>query len=1437
MVMIFKKVLSVLVLIGLCLTSYAKGKLTENKEEKKVEVQDVINKRLLQSSGLFEINDGQIDKEVKYRYSSPYANVDFYSDKVVFALRKMTKEHDFSSPEGFAEFDYTSWTLNLNTSEDCKMMQGVTVRPQQINYFSNSHKVIKKYSTDKVIYKNIYPNIDLVFYKNEENQLKYDMILHPGALLSDIKLNYEGVKDLRILDNGQLAYQTEWGRILEDAPYSYKQASGKEVKIKYTLNSGQLGFTANFNQVKETIVLDPIYIDWSTYFYGEGNPNGFAYAFTYVLDLDIDDDNNVYITGFTQDKFPTNPNAYDTVIGNGSTYNYDAFVCKMSEDGDSLLWFTYIGGNGFEYSMTLAVNSIKQPVISGYCYNGAFPTTPGAFSETRSSYFYWTSFVTKFSEDGDSLIFSTYLGGSSYDRVYSLELDESGNVFVAGRTQSTDFPVTSGCFQSTYGGTGTTGWYWDDRGDGFLTKLNSSGTALIFSTYIGGAEGDGIYQVALSPNNDIYVVGKTSSGNFPVTAGSSIFNYNVRGTTDGFVMKFQPNGSTLRYSKLMGGDDEDWFESVYVNSFDEAYVAGVSKSSNFYTTSGAYQTSNAGGADIVVVKMNALGQNVVYSTYLGGSGDEYTPYSWYSKVNVSIAANVREEAILCGLSKSSDFPVTGDALMTQNPSDQVSWVYNTSAVIAKLNYTGKSLLYGTYFGGSDYEYPGANKLKRISCFTNILYGGFTRSDDFPTTSGSYKPQKSANNAYWTGFVSKFRDTLYTDLIELAITDTITECDNVFEIMDAKNQGADILWSNGSTQRFQILEDTGTYWVQATYGCDTVRDTITMVLEYSPIVPVLPNDTTYCDQFPDIDLDAGNDSMLADYTWSNGDTNKEISIDQEGKYWVQIATPNCGTKTDTIRYKLLLTPDIELQDDTLLCDSVSLMLSSGLVDNEEIYSWNNGDSTSSIMVYDTGWYQMKAINFCGVDSSDVLLSMLHTPVVSLPNDTVYCDSAFLVLKPLSRPNNDESYYWYDISQSSGYGYFDSLYLTTSGFYRVTAENDCGSSSDSIAIGLLKTPTIDLGQDQIYCDTIELVVVAGDSTNAESYVWDNNSTQLERTLRTAGNYWARVTNTCGTAIDSIRLTQRFTPTVDIVNNGISVEDSLFCDDVNISLTAEINDVDATYAWSTGANTPSIAVTDVGTYKIDISSYCGTATDEVIFTKIESPVVELGPEKVFCGTLVPYDIEVGQEDNQELYTWSSGANSNTNTISSEGKHWVEISNKCATVADTLYVRVSPYPVVDLGRDSSLCGDFKLELDAGNPGMSYSWEPFGETSQTIIANEQRVYRVTVTNSDNCASSDEMEITSDCISHYYIPNAFTPNKNGVNEVFRPSLINYMNYEMRIYSRWGELLFSTNDPEEGWDGTYEGVDVQQGTYMYVIKFVATEDLQHKNISGVLYLLR
>jgi len=1421
-----------LILLVVCFLAFftvdAQQDVGENLTASKEEFSSKLSKQLGISNGTFERNDGQFEGDIAYKYASSTASVEFYKDKIIFGLRKVKRAHNPANIEEPMLFDYLVWSVDLVGSHTASISAIGDIESSNVSYFRANSKRVSKNTAKEIVYTDVYPNVDLRFYTNTNGELKYDFILHPNAHLSDIRLKYRGVRDLAISDSGSLVYETDWGTIEEQKPYSYKQNSEEEVEIGYSLEGTILTFDSEIETIQETIILDPIYVDWSSYFYGNGTTSsGSSYAYTRVYDLDIDSADNVYITGITSDRFPGLANSYDTAINGG----FDAYVCKLAPKGDSIIWFSYLGGSQYEYCYTLAVNNNQEPVVSGFTQSSDFPITPGAFDKTRNGLYGYAGFVTKFSSDGDSLLFSTYLGGSGFDIIQSMVIDDSNYVYLTGQTSSTDFPTTSGCYQSSFGGRTSTS-YWNS-GDAFLTKMNPTGTGLVFSTYFGGAGDDAAYEINISPNKDIYIVGKTSSSNFPVTEGSIIFNYNVLGATDGFIAKFDPSGNSLRYSKMMGGSGEDWFEGVYVNERDEAYVAGISKSSNFYTSANAYQKTNKGGADIVVVKFNPGGQNVYYSTYLGGSGDELYYSGFIYNSNVRIAANVREEPIICGISRSSDFPVTSDALYSSNPSSSSAGYYNSSATITKLDFQGSNLLYGTYYGGSSYEVPGANKLKRVGCYTNILYGGFTASSDYPTTSGVFKENKTGTSGsyFWTGFISKFRDTLYTDDIKLNLKDTIIQCDRIFNILDAKNIGADILWSNGSTNNVIFAQDTGTFWVRATYGCDTVRDTIHFIKEFSPTVPVLPADSIYCDLLPLITLDAQNDSILASYKWSTGDSTQTIQIDSAQTYFVDIITPRCGTKRDSVVYDFKKTPDAALPTDSIFCDAVSVQLVSGdSAQNEESFIWSTGDTSSFINITDTGVYRVKITNICGVDSSEIFITMLETPNVTLPADSEFCNSVELLLT-FGLPDNEEYYTVTDLAQNLSYlTLLDSTLVTDPSAFSISATNKCGESIDTINITLITTPEVNLGSDSIFCDNMNYPLTIGKVQNKEAYLWDNGATSNTRTLNTEGVYWAQASNKCGVGRDSVYVQIVESPAVSLPI------DSIFCDNVSLLLDADMDET-VSYLWSTGSTDSVVTINAPGTYKVTLTNYCGTVSDSIKIEVIKSPKVNLGKDKIFCGTTQAVEFTVGQTDNEETYLWSNGSVTNTATLFQAIEHWVSISNKCATALDTILFILSDNPTVYLGEDTTLCGNFSLTLDAGNAGMQYLWMPYGQSTKTIQATYQITYSVTVSNEYGCEGTGSFTVRPDCVSKSFIPSAFTPNGDGLNDIFRPTLINFEDYRLVIYNRWGEKIFESDDSDFGWDGTYKGAAVQNGVYSFVMRYKTTEDLQWQNVGGVVNVVR
>ena len=229
----------------------------------------------------------------------------------------------------------------------------------------------------------------------------------------------------------------------------------------------------------------------------------------------------------------------------------------------------------------IAVDTSGNAYVTGYTCSSDFPTTAGAFQTTFGGGL-TDAFVTELNPTGSGLVYSTYLGGSGYDDGFGIAVDASGNAYVTGFTDSTDFPTTAGAFQTTFGG----------FGDAFVTELNPTGSGLVYSTYLGGSDDDEGYGIAVDTSGNAYVTGYTHSSDFPTTAGA--FQTTYGGDRDAFVTKLNPTGSGLVYSTYLGGSDCDFGVGIAVDTSGNAYVTGITFSSDFPTTAGAFQTTLGG---------------------------------------------------------------------------------------------------------------------------------------------------------------------------------------------------------------------------------------------------------------------------------------------------------------------------------------------------------------------------------------------------------------------------------------------------------------------------------------------------------------------------------------------------------------------------------------------------------------------------------------------------------------------------------------------------------------------------------------------------------------------------------------------------------------------------------------------------------------------------
>ncbi len=361
-----------------------------------------------------------------------------------------------------------------------------------------------------------------------------------------------------------------------------------------------------------------------------------------------------------------------------------------------LVYSTYLGGSGDDRGNGIALDSLGNAYVTGQTDSANFPTT-NPLQPTNGTGV--DVFVTKINAAGSGRVYSTYLGGSGDDFGNSIAVDSSGNAYITGNTKSSNFPTTNPIQANNGGGIE----------DAFVTKINSTGTALVYSTYLGGSGDDVGRSIAVDGSGNAYVTGDTGSTNFPTTSPLQVNN---AGGVDAFVTKINAAGSARVYSTYLGGSLTDAGFGIAVDSSGNVYVTGATGSTDFPTTS-PIQLSNGGADDAFVTKINAAGSARVYSTYLGGLG--------FERGN-AIAVDSSGNAYVTGQTNSTDFPTTSPLQLSNGGF--------FDAFVTKINAAGSARVYSTYLGGNDTDYGNAIAVDSAG---DVFVAGYTASTNFPTT--------------------------------------------------------------------------------------------------------------------------------------------------------------------------------------------------------------------------------------------------------------------------------------------------------------------------------------------------------------------------------------------------------------------------------------------------------------------------------------------------------------------------------------------------------------------------------------------------------------------------------------------------------------------------------------------------------------------------------
>lgn len=623
-------------------------------------------------------NAGQLDSSVRFQVRGAGHAVDFRPQGVVFR-----------GPRSVVE-------LRFPGADPAARLEGLQTLPGTVNFYlgndpSRWHTGVPTYGS--IAYRDLYPGVDLVFL-GSAGGLKSELRVAAGASPAPIRLRYSGARELRLRADGALVIETVGGEILEEPPLVYQEIAGRriEVEARYRLlGDGRVGFGLGTYRRSHALVIDPALV-FSTYLGGIERDEGW--------DIAVDADGYLYVAGSTaSDGFPT-ASPLQPAYGGGES---DVFVAKIEPDGSALVFSSYVGGSAGDWGTAIALDAPGNVYLTGYTASQDFPVA-NAIQPTYGGGQY-DAFAAKFGSDGASVSYSTYLGGSGTatdpDQGLDIAVDDAGNAYVVGTTASDDFP-TMFPVQATYQ---------DGGSDAFIAKINTSGSGLVFSTYLGGSGIDQAYGVDVDTARSVHVAGLTRSFDFPRVAAMQGVK---AGGNDLFVAKFNPSGASLTFSTYLGGSAGDWANAIAVDADGNIHLTGVTGSFDFPTQDPIQPSIRGGTFDAFVTALDAAGANLVYSTFFGGFGDDHAE-------DIAVGADGR--ITIAGYAPASGFPPV------VCPAQTLYGGGAHDAFVVRLEAGATEVVFSSFLGGSAEDWGTSIAVDDAG---NTYLAGYTASDDFPT---------------------------------------------------------------------------------------------------------------------------------------------------------------------------------------------------------------------------------------------------------------------------------------------------------------------------------------------------------------------------------------------------------------------------------------------------------------------------------------------------------------------------------------------------------------------------------------------------------------------------------------------------------------------------------------------------------------------------------
>lgn len=1144
----------------------------------------------------------------------------------------------------------------------------------------------------KITLQEIYPNIDLVIY-TANNQLKYDWIVKPGGDVKNIRVEYQGADDL-LLKEGSLEIKTSLGVITEEAPVVYQQTpSGiKPVKSRFSLKKNILAF-----HLQDTfdpaipLIIDPALI-FSTY--SGSLTDNWGFTATY------DSQGNMYGGGIVlaANAYPNITGSYQAAYGGGI---YDVLIGKYSDNGATLLYYTYLGGTRAEAPFSLVCNNNDDLYVLGLTGSSNFAVSAGAYQTTfqggpSAGIFALNGndypqgsdlFVTKFNSTGTTLIGSTFIGGTDNDGMntnsglrhnYADEfrgeiiVDDNDRCYIASSTKSINFPTVNAA-QAGMAGTQ----------DAVVFRLSPTLTNLEWSTFLGGMGYEAGYSLKVNNTGEVFVTGGTNSPNFPVTSG--VIRPTFGGNVDGFITRYSTTGALLS-STYLGTSAYDQSYIIQLDDAQDIYVVGQTRGAYPIVSSPlgpVYSNPNSGQ---FIHKLNPALTTTIFSTVFGrglAGQIDIVPTAFLVDVCDHIYVSGWGGAVNNGLGGGSTggMPITPNAY--QNSTDGSDFYF----IVLNENATG--LIYASYFGGpvsAEHVDGGTSRFNPDGIVYQAVCAGCGSNDDFPTSPGVWSNTNNSNNCNMGVF--KFDVSEFTAIIDL-VTPNITCINNTVILQNASTGGSSYFWDFG----------------------DGTTST-------SPVV---------------------------NHVYSNPGVYNVMLI---------VSDPTSCLQSDTAFMTVIVQapPNVQITPVNPLCPGQTIQLQASGGTN---YSWTSHPSLSAANIANpvasptnTTTYTVTASNNCGSATASVTVNVINfNPTVS-SNDTICIGNSTQL-----SATGGTSYNWQPTGSLNNPNIANpvaSPTQTTTYTVTITDANGC-SATRSVTITVENQPQANAGADQNVCfgNSVTLNGSGGNQYNwsPSTYLSNPNLSNPVCTPDQSITYILTTTNSCGQDIDSVR--------VNVIRvNPTTSPDTTICPNTSLMLWASGG---VTYNWQPSAFINNPNNDTIVVYPMGNTTYTVTVTDQFGCSETEQVLVSVFP--------------------------------------------------------TQYINLGANVVIPIGGS--------VQLSASGNG-SFTWEPdtFLTCSNcaTTVASpySSTQYFVTLTDANGCQFYDSVWVFVE--GTLYVPNTFTPNRDGINDFFLAFGTEIKEFEMLIFNRWGEQIFRSNSLQEGWDGMHKGHKCQIGVYAWRIVY-------------------